>query len=141
MGCGLFIYPCNVLSFFWRGILLQKKFRLKRREDFKKVFRIGRSTANREFVVYLFSRREPGPIRFGMSVSKRVGNAVVRNRIKRSVKEICRHWTVDMLSNADVVIIVRKPVATMDFKQMKSSLRHVFQRAKMFTKVPSSEKE
>lgn len=115
---------------------MQKKFRLKRREDFRKVFRVGRSTANREFVAYTFSRREAGPIRFGISVSKRIGNAVVRNRIKRSVKEICREWAMDMPSNVDIVIIVRKPVASMDFWQMKSSLRHVFQRAKLFTRVP-----
>lgn len=117
---------------------MQKKYRLKRRDDFKKVFRVGRSTANREFVVYLLSRKGSGPIRFGMSISKRVGNAVVRNRIKRTVKEICRHWTVDMLSDVDVVIIVRKPVATMNFKQIKSSLRHVFLRARLFTKTPSA---
>lgn len=119
---------------------MQKKYRLKRREDFRKVFRIGRSTANREFVVYVFSRRERGPVRFGISVSKKVGNAVVRNRIKRSVKEICRHWAVDMPSNIDIVMIVRKPVAAMDFRQMQSSLRHVFLRAKLLSKEPPSKR-
>lgn len=119
---------------------MQKKYRLKRREDFRKVFRVGRSTANREFVVYVFTRRETAPVRFGISVSKRVGNAVVRNRIKRTLKEICRHWVQDMPSNIDLVIIVRKPVATMDFKQMKSSLRHVFSRAKLFTPSPPSKR-
>ncbi|SDY36431.1 ribonuclease P protein component [Thermoactinomyces sp. DSM 45892] len=117
---------------------MQKEYRLRRRNDFRRVFRLGTSAANRQFVVYLSPRQAgagipPGP-RIGISVSKKVGNAVVRNRVKRLVKEVTRHWVPDLKKGTDVVIIARNPAATMDFYQVESSLRHVFKRAKLFQK-------
>ncbi|SFX31146.1 ribonuclease P protein component [Thermoactinomyces sp. DSM 45891] len=117
---------------------MQKEYRLRRRNDFRRVFRFGTSAANRQFVVYLSPRHAgtglpPGP-RIGISVSKKVGNAVVRNRVKRLVKEVTRHWVPDLKKGIDVVIIARNPAATMDFYQVESSLRHVFKRAKLFQK-------
>lgn len=112
---------------------MQKEYRLKRRNDFRRIFRIGTSTANRQFVVYHCVRREQGPTRIGISVSRKVGNAVVRNRIKRLIKEITRHWIDQLPEKTDIVLIVRKPAAQMDYHQMKSSLRHVFKRAKVLS--------
>lgn len=115
---------------------MQKEYRLKRRNDFRRVFRFGNSVANRQFVVYVFPRQDqllPQP-RIGISVSKKVGNAVVRNRVKRLVKEITRHWIPYVKTGLDVVIIARNPAATMDYQQVESSLRHVFTRAKLFQK-------
>lgn len=111
---------------------MQQEYRLKRRNDFRRVFRAGNSNANRQFVVYVSSRSDDGPPRIGISVSKKVGKAVVRNRIKRTVKEITRQWIPQLKSKIDIVIIARNPVAQMDYHQMESSLRHVFSRAKLF---------
>ncbi|TCS95482.1 ribonuclease P protein component [Hazenella coriacea] len=111
---------------------MQQEYRLKRRNDFRRVFRAGNSSANRQFVVYVSSRSDDGPPRIGISVSKKVGKAVVRNRIKRTVKEITRHWVPQLKPKTDIVIIARNPVAQMDYHQMESSLRHVFSRAKLF---------
>jgi ribonuclease P protein component len=121
------------------GVLrLQREYRLKRRNDFRKVFRAGNSFANRQFVVYVFKRAERGPIRLGISVSKKIGNAVTRNRVRRLVKEISRHWVTYLSPQSDIVVIARKPVANMDYHQVKSSLQHVYTRAKLFEKQPPS---
>lgn len=121
------------------GVLpLQREYRLKRRNDFRRVFRAGESFANRQFVVYAFPRAEEGPPRIGISVSKKVGNAVTRNRVKRLVKEVTRQWVPVLRPQTDVVIIARIPVAKMDYHQVKSSLRHVFTRAKLFQAKPPS---
>ncbi|MBA4494114.1 ribonuclease P protein component [Paenactinomyces guangxiensis] len=117
---------------------MQQEYRLKRRNDFRRVFRAGESFANRQFVVYVYLRREPGPTRIGISVSKKVGNAVVRNRIKRLVKEVAREWVPQLRKQVDIVVIARKPVAVMDYVQVKSSLRHVFTRAGVFESGPPS---
>jgi ribonuclease P protein component len=121
--------------------MLQKRYRLKRRNDFRRVFRAGTSVANRQFVLYVYDRGNDEPVRVGVSVSRKVGNAVTRNRIRRLVKEVVRRW-VDYLPNGvDLIIIARAPAAKMDYHQVKSSLRHVFSRAKVLSKPVVTEKE
>src|SRR5947209_1716801 len=61
--------------------------RLSRSADFDRVFRSGRSHASREFVLYVFPRAEQAPRRLGLSVSRKVGGAVERNRVKRLLRE------------------------------------------------------
>jgi ribonuclease P protein component len=103
--------------------------RLKKNKEFQSVFKRGISNANRQFVVY-YSERTNGPnFRVGISVSKRVGNAVIRNRIKRRVREVIRELEDDLSEGKDYVIIARKPTADMSFHQIKSSLIHVLKRS------------
>lgn len=103
--------------------------RLKKNKEFQFVFQSGVSKANRQFVVYYTDRPEKEFFRVGISVSKRVGNAVTRNRIKRYVRELIRFLEKDLSEGKDYVIIARKPTAEMDFHEMKSSLVHVLKRA------------
>lgn len=116
--------------------MLKREYRLKRRQDFRRAFQAGHSVANRQFVVVLYHREEEGVPRIGVSVSKKVGKAVVRNRIRRYVKEIVRHWIPQLKSGMDYVIIARMPVADMDFHQVKGSLLHLFKRARCFRGKP-----
>lgn len=102
--------------------------RLKKNKDFQLVFQSGVSKANRQFVVY-FTDRPGESFRVGISVSKRVGNAVTRNRIKRTVREVFRLLEEDLAEGKDYVIIARRPTAEMDFREMRSSLIHVLKRA------------
>lgn len=113
---------------------MQREHRLRHRNDFRKVFRFGKSVANRQFVVYSWTRRDDGPARIGISVSRKVGNAVTRNRIRRLVKEILRQWIEQLPERSDFIIIARRPAAEMDYKQIQSSLRHVFNKGKFFKK-------
>ncbi|SMO93877.1 ribonuclease P protein component [Melghirimyces algeriensis] len=111
---------------------MQKEYRLRRRGDFRRAFRTGTSVANRQFVVYRSERRTGGPVRIGISVSRKVGNAVTRNRIKRLVKEITRSWMDSLPERTDIIVIARKPAADMDYHRMKSSLHHVFKKSRLF---------
>jgi ribonuclease P protein component len=70
---------------------VQRKHRLSRSRDFDAVYRHGRSTSTRFLTLYWFDRDgEPGDPRLGLAVPKAAGNAVVRNRIKRRLREIWR---------------------------------------------------
>lgn len=91
--------------------------RLSRSEDFARVYRSGRSVANRYLVLYYFDRSTAdlagatsGP-RAGFSVSKRLGSAVVRNRIKRLLREAYRAQANAVTSAVDLVFIAREPIA------------------------------
>jgi ribonuclease P protein component len=70
---------------------VQRKNRLSRSRDFDAVYRHGRSVSTRFLTLYWFDREEqPGEPRLGLAVPKAAGNAVVRNRIKRQLREIWR---------------------------------------------------
>ncbi|TDQ38342.1 ribonuclease P protein component [Aureibacillus halotolerans] len=92
------------------------------------MFKDGRSTANRQLVVYVKDKPGQADFRVGFSVSKKIGTAVKRNYIKRCLKEAIRHLDKD-LGEKDLIVIARKPVCSMDCAEIDKSLRHVLKKA------------
>jgi ribonuclease P protein component len=87
-----------------------KRGRLSRSAEFDRVFRQGRSHANRVLVLYGFPRADenpPAPPRLGLSVSRRVGGAVDRNRVKRLLREAFEQESARLPGGLDVVIVAR----------------------------------
>ncbi|HTZ88157.1 MAG TPA: ribonuclease P protein component [Solirubrobacteraceae bacterium] len=87
--------------------------RLSRSAEFERVYRQGRSTANRHLVLYTFAtegsaRDRP---RLGLSVSRKVGGAVERNRVKRLLREAFARNEEMLGTEQDVVVVARPPVA------------------------------
>jgi len=114
---------------------MKKRQRVKKNDDFQKVFKKGKSFANRQFVVYFLSKEEQTEFRVGLSVSKKLGNAVKRNQIKRYIRHSILDLKDDLKTNMDYVIIARQPAATMDFHEVKQSLQHVLRIAKVLKKA------
>jgi ribonuclease P protein component len=90
---------------------VQRKNRLSRSRDFDAVYRQGRSASTRFLTLYWFARpEEPGEPRLGLAVPRAAGPSVVRNRIKRQLREI---WTeklaVEALSPANDYVLVVRP--------------------------------
>jgi len=113
---------------------MKKTFRIKKNEDFQLVYTQGKSYANRQFVIYLLKKPEQKNFRIGLSVSKQIGSAVVRNRVKRLIRETFQHLKEDLPSDYDFVIIARKPAATMGFHEVKKSIIHILKLAKLLPK-------
>jgi ribonuclease P protein component len=110
---------------------VHKEHRLAKREDFSRVYRHGKSTANLQFVVYVLPQPQNEHFRVGVSVSKKLGNAVVRNRLRRSMKEIVRLHKDLVKDRVDFILIARKPVADMEYQEMQKSLLHVLKKASL----------
>ncbi|WP_409276369.1 ribonuclease P protein component [Neobacillus sp. SCS-31] len=110
---------------------MKKDYRIKKNNDFQAVFKKGRSTANRQFIVYVLKKENQPSFRIGLSVSKKIGNAVVRNRIKRYIRQSFFEMKEGLADGNDYVIIARKPAADMDFFEVKKSLAHVLKLAKV----------
>ena len=101
--------------------MLPRQARLTRGTDFARARSQGRSWANRLLVVC----KVPNHLsqsRLGFSISRRVGNAVVRNRVKRRLSEIVRLQYDLIESGWDIVIIARNPVASASFSETEEAL-------------------
>lgn len=97
---------------------MKKRNRLKKNEDFQKVFKHGTSVANRQFVLYTLDQPENDELRVGLSVSKKIGNAVMRNRIKRLIRQAFLEEK-ERLKEKDYIIIARKPASQLTFEETK----------------------
>jgi ribonuclease P protein component len=87
---------------------VQRRHRLSRSRDFDAVYRHGRSVSTRFLVLYTFEREEQaGDPRLGRAVPQAVGGAVVRNKVKRQLKEIWRERVERVSAGRDYVIVVR----------------------------------
>jgi ribonuclease P protein component len=111
---------------------MYKENRLQKNEHFRKVFKWGKSVANRQLVLYYYLNRESSQFRLGISVSKKVGHAVTRNRIKRLLKEVARHQEDHIPTGYDFIIIVRKPAAEMSYDDFTSSFVHLLKKTKLY---------
>ena len=91
---------------------VQRRNRLSRSRDFDAVYRHGRSVSTRYLVLYWFPREdEPGEPRLGLAVPRAIGTAVVRNRIKRRLRELWRSRLERIPGGRDYVLIVRPGLA------------------------------
>lgn len=97
---------------------MKKRNRLKKNEDFQKVFKYGTSVANRQFVLYTLDQPENDELRVGLSVSKKIGNAVMRNRIKRLIRQAFLEEK-ERLKEKDYIIIARKPASQLTYEETK----------------------
>jgi ribonuclease P protein component len=85
----------------------RSRSRLSRSAEFERVYRQGRSTANRHLVLYSFPNPTVERPRIGLSVSRKVGGAVERNRVKRLLREAFARSNAALAPGQDVVVVAR----------------------------------
>ena len=97
---------------------------LKKNSDFKYVYTRGKSYANKYLVMYVLEN-DLGKNRLGISVSKKVGNSVVRHRVTRLIRESYRLHENIFNSGLDIVIVARKSASTVRYAEIESALLHL----------------
>lgn len=97
---------------------------LKNNNEFREIYRTGKSYANKNLIMYV--RRNPSSRnRIGISVSKKVGNSVVRHRITRLIRESYRLSETQIVSGLDIVVVARIYAKDKNFSEIDSSLLHL----------------
>lgn len=105
-----------------------RRQRLRSRRDFDRVYGEGEKVVTRQLVAYL-RPLERGPSRLGLSVSRRVGDAPRRNRVKRCLREAFRHLARDLEPALEIVLVARPAAAPRDYAEASRALRAVLRRA------------
>ena len=111
---------------------------LKKNADFQSVYKCGKSFANRYLVMYV-KENELGFNRIGISVSKKVGNSVVRHRVKRLILESYRLHEDMFNSSLDMVIIARAAAKEKTYQEIKSAVLHLGKLHSIMTTVCHSD--
>ncbi|KAB3533831.1 ribonuclease P protein component [Alkaliphilus pronyensis] len=104
--------------------------RLKKNEDFRIVYKNGKSMANKLLIIYIMKNLSDKN-RVGFTVSKKVGKSVVRSRVKRLMKESYRLNDSKLISGYDIVFIARENCKEANFKEVESALLHLIRKMKL----------
>ena len=97
---------------------------LKKNKEFKAVYSSRKSRANKLLVMYVM-KNGTDRNRLGVSVSKKVGNSVVRHRLTRLIREIYRLEEQSFRRGVDIVVVVRPAAKDIDYYNMKESFLHL----------------
>lgn len=96
---------------------------LKDSSQFRKIYKEGKSIANKYLVLYVLP--EQGDFRLGISVSKKVGNSVVRHRVTRLIRESYISYKNIIPDRCHLVVVARNAAEGKDFKTIKESFGHL----------------
>jgi ribonuclease P protein component len=108
------------------GTAPRRRARITRSGDFDAVYRRGRSAASRHLVVYAFVRDDrpaDSPARLGLSVSRKVGGAVERNRVKRVLREAFWEEAERLPTSSDYVVVARPPARELAEREGAGGMR------------------
>lgn len=103
---------------------LKNLISLKNSREFDLVYKNGKSYANKYLVMYI-RKNELKENRIGISVSKKVGNSVVRHRITRLIRESYRLHEADLITGLDIVIVARVNAKGKNYWDIESAFMHL----------------
>ena len=106
---------------------MQRSESLKKNQDFQKVYRNGTSKGNRYLVMYVL-KNQYMKNRLGISVSKKVGNSVVRHRLTRLIRESYRLKEENFDRNLDIVVIARNSAKDRSYQEIESAFMNLAQK-------------
>lgn len=110
-----------------RRNIMKKEERIKKNSHFRYVYGRGKSYSNSNLIMYL-SRNGKNINRVGFSVSKKIGNSVIRNRVKRLMRESYRLNRHLLKKGKDIIFIARKGASELNYKEMENSVLNLIKK-------------
>ena len=109
---------------------MKREDSLKRKKEFRYTYRTGRATQHKYFSC-IVARRRTGSSRIGISVSKKQGNSVTRNRIKRRLREAVTPFIPHIKKGYNIIFVARKGIPEAEFAKLTETVREALCQAKL----------
>ena len=106
---------------------------LKQNSDFRRVYARGKSAVSPRVVVYCRKNRKDGN-RMGFTVSKKLGNAVTRNRVRRRLREIARLNAEHTKQGYDLILVARSRAVNAEYQKLEADVLHCFEQLQLLKK-------
>lgn len=106
---------------------MKKQYRVKKSYEIESIIKEKKSVGNKYYNVYKKENSEATNFRYAISVGKKIGNAVRRNRVKRQVRSIIDN-ICDIDFKVDVFVVCKTPINNIDFLEMKNQLIYLFKK-------------
>lgn len=110
---------------------MNRTYRLAKNRDFQRVYRRGKSCGT-HLMALVWCRAPRGELKFGFSASKKVGNAVTRNRARRRMRECVRLRIDHIRPGYHLIFIARRPIADADYKSIEKCTEKLLAQAKLW---------
>ncbi len=108
---------------------MKKEYRVKKSKEIEMIIKQRHSVSNKHFVLYKKENHENNHFRFAISVSKKYGNAVKRNKIKRQIREIISK--IDIMEKYDIFIVIKSNLPSLKFEELQQSLTRLVLKQKI----------
>ncbi|WEV45095.1 ribonuclease P protein component [Streptococcaceae bacterium ESL0687] len=109
---------------------MKKSYRIKSSQDFQRILGKRNSFANKKFVIYKDDAQKDN-FRVGISVGKKLGNAVARNRVKRLIRHALMEFSPN-IQDFDFLVIARAGAEDLNFVDLKKNLKHALKHANIY---------
>ena len=110
---------------------MDKIYKLRNNMEFKKVYNGGKNYWNRYLVLYVRKNNMINS-RVGYSITKKIGNSVVRNKVRRRMKEIYRLKFNNIKEGYDLIFIPKKNIVDISYKELESAMLHIMKLSKVY---------
>lgn len=114
---------------------MKRRYRIRTRSEFQRIYQEGRSFANRAAVLYVLGGRAGGP-RVGFAAGRKLGSAVVRNRVRRRIREAVRQLWPGVRGEPLLILIGRAAAREMPFAELQQKIAELLRRAGLLTTAP-----
>lgn len=110
---------------------MKKQYRVKKNQEIESILKEKKYVSNTYFSIYKKKNSETSHFRYAISVGKKIGHAVIRNKIKRQITAILDNLSIDLNKNTDVFIIARPKVVELSYNDMLKQLEYLLKKHKI----------